>query len=91
MEGKVYMDTMPDEKDSSKVIVKLGNRANNVELLKRTLERIGHDDKANDIDTTDNCYVTIATIDSLGPDTEANTVAGKLKELIEDISLKNIK
>ena len=90
-EGKVYMDTMPDDKDSSKVIVKLGNRANNVEMLKKTLERIGHADKINAIDTTDNCYVTIATIDSLGPDTEANTVAGKLKELIKDISLKNIK
>ena len=92
-EGKVYMDTMPDDKDSSKVIVKLGNRANNVELLKRTLERIGHADKTSAIDTTDNCYVTIATIDSLGPDTEAdaNTVAGKLKELIKDITYKNIK
>ena len=92
-EGKVYMDTMPDDKDSSKVIVKLGNRANNVELLKRTLERIGHADKTNAIDTTDNCYVTIATIDSLVPNTEAdaNTVAGKLKELIKDITYKNIK
>lgn len=90
-EGKVYMDTMPDDKDSSKVIVKLGNRANNVELLKRTLERIGHADKTSAIDTTDNCYVTIATIASLGPNTEANTVAGKLKELIKDITYKNIK
>ena len=92
-EGKVYMDTMPDDKDSSKVIVKLGNRANNVELLKRTLERIGHADKASAIDTTDNCYVTIATIDSLVPNTEAdaNTIAGKLKELIKDITYKNIK
>lgn len=92
-EGKVYMDTMPDDKDSSKVIVKLGNRANNVELLKRTLERIGHADKTSSIDTTDNCYVTIATIDSLVPNTEAdaNTVAGKLKELIKDITYKNIK
>lgn len=90
-EGKVYMDTMPDDKDSSKVIVKLGNRANNVELLKRTLERIGHADKTSAIDTTDNCYVTIATIDSLEPDTEANTVAGKLKDLIKDITYKNIK
>ena len=90
-EGKVYMDTMPDDKDSSKVIVKLGNRANNVEMLKRTLERIGHADKTNAIDTTDNCYVTIATIASLGPDTEADTVAGKLKELIKDITYKNIK
>lgn len=60
-------------------------------MLKRTLERIGHADKTNAIDTTDNCYVTIATIDSLGPDTEANTVAGKLKELIKDITYKNIK
>ncbi|WP_308270690.1 hypothetical protein [Prevotella sp.] len=92
-EGKVYIDTMPDDKDSSKVIVKLGNRANNVELLKRTLERIGHADKTSSIDTTDNCYVTIATIDSLVPNTEAdaNIVAGKLKELIKDITYKNIK
>ena len=87
------MATMPDDKDCSKVIVKLGNRANNVEMLKRTLERIGHADKANDIDTTDNCYVTIATIDSLVPNTEADahTVAGKLKDLIKDITSKNIK
>lgn len=92
-EGKVYMDTMPDDKDSSKVIIKLGNRANNVEMLKRTLERIGHADKANAIDTTDNCYVIIATIDSIVPNTEAdvNTVAGKLKELIKDVTYKNIK
>lgn len=89
-EGKVYMDTMPDDKDSSKVIVKLGNRANNVEMLKRTLERIGHADKTNFIDTTDNCYVTIATIDIPEHNTvaEANTVADKLKELIKDITSK---
>ena len=64
-------------------------------MLKRTLERIGYADKANDndIDTTDNCYVIIATIDSLVPNTEAdaNTVEGKLKELIKDITYKNIK
>ncbi len=35
------MDTMPDEDDKSKVIVQLGNRANNVEMLKKTLKRIG--------------------------------------------------
>ena len=92
-EGKVYMDAMPDDKDSSKIIVKLGNRANDVEMLKRTLERIGYADKTDDIDTTDNCYVIIATIGTLEPGTEAeaNTVAEKLNELIKDISDKNIK
>lgn len=45
-EGKVYMDTMPDENDKSKVIVQLGNRANNVEMLKKTLERIGCPEKS---------------------------------------------
>lgn len=40
------MDTMPDENDKSKVIVQLGNRANNVEMLKKTLERIGCPEKS---------------------------------------------
>lgn len=87
-EGKVYIDTMPDDKDSSKVIVKLGNRANDVELLKRTLKRIGYADK--NIDTTDNCFVEIATIDIPEPNTaaEAKAVADKLNELIKDITFK---
>lgn len=90
-EGKVYMDTMPDEQDNSKILIKLGNRANDVELLKRTLNRIGYAAKINDIDTTENCYVTIATIDSPKPNTEdeAKLVAEKLKELIQVISCKN--
>lgn len=87
-EGKVYMDTLPDENDNSKILIKLGNRANDVELLKRTLKHIGYADKANDIDTTESCYVTIATIDSHEPNTEADMVAKKLKELIEKITCK---
>lgn len=83
-EGKVYMDTMPDEKDKSKAIIRLGNRANDVELLKDTLKRIGYADKINDIDTTDNCFVEIATIDSVKPD----DVGNKLKELIDLITQK---
>ncbi len=87
-EGKVYMDTMLDDKGSSKVIVKLGNRANDVELLKQTLKRIGYADK--NIDTTDNCFVEIATIDIPEPNTaaEAKAVADKLNELIKDITFK---
>lgn len=87
-EGKVYMDTMPDDQDKSKIIVKLGNRANDVELLKRTLKRIGYADK--NIDTTDNCFVRIATIDISEPNTaaEAKAVADKLNELIKDITFK---
>lgn len=82
-EGKVYMDTMPDENDNSKILIKLGNRANDVELLKRTLKCIGYADKVNDIDTPENCYVTIAIIDSPKPNTEdeANMVAEKLNKL----------
>lgn len=82
------MDTMPDENDNSKILIKLGNRANDVELLKRTLKRIGYADKINDIDTTENCYVTIAIIGSPKPNTEAeaNMVAEKLKELMQVIS-----
>lgn len=88
-EGKVYMDTMPDDEDGSKVIVKLGNRANDVELLKKTLERIGYADKS--IDTTENCFAEIATIDTPKPntETESKAVAEKLKELIKDITFKN--
>lgn len=87
-EGKVYMDAMPDDKDHSKVIVKLGNRANDVELLKQTLKRIGYADK--NIDTTDNCFVRIATIDISEPYTiaEAKAVADKLNELIEGITFR---
>ncbi len=87
-EGKVYMDTMLDDKGSSKVIVKLGNRANDVELLKQTLKRIGYADK--NIDTTDNGFVEIATIDIPEPNTaaEAKAVADKLNELIKDITFK---
>lgn len=90
-EGKVYMDTMPADKDNSKVIVKLGNRANDVELLKKTLERIGYADKKNSIDTTENCFVVITTIDTPEPntETESKAVAEKLKELIKDITYKN--
>ena len=89
-EGKVYMDTMPDENDNKKILVKLGNRANDVELLKQTLNRIGYADKVNTIDTTENCYVTIATIESHEPNTEAEAklVAETLKKLIQDISCK---
>lgn len=88
-EGRVYMDTMPDDKDSSKVIIKLGNRANDVELLKQTLKRIGYADM--NIDTTDNCFVEIATLDIPEPNTmtEAKVVASKLNELIKDITFKN--
>lgn len=89
-EGKVYMDTMPDENDNKKILVKLGNRANDVELLKQTLNRIGYADKVNAIDTKENCYVTIATIESHEPNTEAEAklVAETLKKLIQDISCK---
>ena len=83
-EGKVYMDTMPDENDKSKVIVQLGNRANNVEMLKKTLERIGCPEKIEKIDKAD-CYVTLATINSLEPE----MVGKELNEWIGKISEKN--
>ena len=92
-EGKVFLDAMPDDKDCSKIIVKLGNRANDVEMLKKTLTRIGYADKINDIDTTENCHVTMATI-TIAPlelitEKEANTVAEKLKELMQNIANNN--
>lgn len=83
-EGKVYMDTMPDENDKSKAIVQLGNRANNVEMLKKTLERIGCPEKIDKIDKVD-CYVTLATINSLEPE----MVGKELNEWIRKISEKN--
>ena len=83
-EGKVYMDTMPDENDKSKVIVQLGNRANNVEMLKKTLERIGCPEKIEKIEKAD-CYVTLATINSLEPE----KVGKELNEWIRKISEKN--
>ena len=83
-EGKVYMDTMPDENDKSKVIVQLGNRANNVEMLKKTLERIGCPEKIEKIDKAD-CYVTLSTINSLEPE----MVGKELNEWIRKISEKN--
>lgn len=83
-EGKVYMDTMPDENDKSKVIVQLGNRANNVEMLKKTLERIGCPEKIDKIEKVD-CYVTLATINSLEPE----MVGKELNEWIRKISEKN--
>lgn len=82
-EGKVYMDTMPDENDKSKVIVQLGNRANNVEMLKKTLERIGCPEKIDKIEKAD-CYVTLATINSLEPE----MVGKELNEWIRKISEK---
>lgn len=78
-----YMDTMPDENDKSKVIVQLGNRANNVEMLKKTLERIGCPEKIDKIDKAD-CYVTLATINSLEPE----MVGKELNEWIGKISKK---
>ena len=83
-EGKVYMDTMPDENDKSKVIVQLGNRANNVEMLKKTLERIGCPEKIDKIEKVD-CYVTLATINSLEPE----MVGKELNEWIRKISENN--
>ena len=83
-EGKVYMDTMPDENDKSKVIVQLGNRANNVEMLKKTLERIGCPEKIEKIEKAD-CYVKLATINSLEPE----KVGKELNEWIRKISEKN--
>lgn len=65
-EGKVYMDTMPSEEDKTKAVVQLGNRANNVELLKQTLTRIGCSEKIKNIDAED-CYVTLETIASIEP------------------------
>ena len=77
------MDTMPDENDKSKAIVQLGNRANNVEMLKKTLERIGYPEKIDKIDKAD-CYVTLATINSLEPE----MVGKELNEWIGKISKK---
>lgn len=77
------MDTMPDENDKSKVIVQLGNRANNVEMLKKTLERIGCPEKIDQIEKAD-CYVTLATINSLEPE----MVGKELNEWIGKISKK---
>ena len=82
-EGKVYMDTMPDENDKSKVIVQLGNRANNVEMLKKTLKRIGCPEKIETIEKAD-CYVKLATINSLEPE----MVGKELNEWIGKISKK---
>ena len=77
------MDTMPDEDDKSKVIVQLGNRANNVEMLKKTLERIGCPEKIEKIEKAD-CYVKLATINSLEPE----MVGKELNEWIGKISKK---
>ena len=74
---------MPDENDKSKVIVQLGNRANNVEMLKKTLERIGCPEKIDKIDKAD-CYVTLATINSLEPEMDGK----ELNEWIGKISKK---
>ena len=68
----------------SKVIVQLGNRANNVEMLKKTLERIGCPEKIDQIEKAD-CYVTLATINSLEPE----MVGKELNEWIGKISKKN--
>ena len=75
---------MPDENDKSKVIVQLGNRANNVEMLKKTLERIGCPEIIDKIEKAD-CYVTLATINSLEPE----MVGKELNEWIRKISEKN--
>lgn len=77
------MDTMPDENDKSKVIVQLGNRANNVEMLEKTLKRIRCPEKIDKIEKAD-CYVTLATINSLEPE----MVGKELNEWIRKISEK---
>ena len=75
---------MPDENDKSKVIVQLGNRANNVEMLKKTLQRCGCLEKM-DKNEKAVCYVTLATRNSLEPE----MVGKELNEWIRKISEKN--
>lgn len=83
-EGKVYMDTRPSDDNPNVAIIQLGNRANNVEMLKKTLARIGCADKIKDIDEKD-CYVNLDTTTSIEP----KVVGERLRYWIGKISEKN--
>ena len=83
-EGKVYMDTRPSDDNHNVAIIQLGNRANNVEMLKKTLARIGCADKIKDIDEKD-CYVNLDTTTSIEP----KVVGERLNYWIGKISEKN--
>ena len=82
-EGKIYMDTMPSEEDKTKAVIQLGNRANNIEQLKNTLERIGCPEKIKDIDD-EGCFVNLDIVDSVKPE----DVSKRLKYWIGKLSGK---
>ena len=65
-EGKVYIDAIPVEGKKTAVI-KLGNRADNAELLKQTLTRIGQTGKAKDV-REDGCAVELETVSYQKPE-----------------------
>ncbi len=78
-EGKIYMDTMPiDGKESA--IIQLGNRANDRELLKQTLNRIGLADRISEIQ--EDCFINLEETGSLDP----KVVGHKLQHWIKLIS-----
>ena len=78
-EGKIYMDTMPIEGKES-AIIQLGNRANDRELLKQTLNRIGLADRISEIQ--EDCFINLEETGSL----DSKVVGNKLQHWIKLIS-----
>ena len=75
---------MPDlEGKEKQVLIQLGNRANNVEQLEQTLQRIGCPDKIKNIDRQD-CFVNLDVVESMEP----SAVGERLKYWIGKLSEK---
>lgn len=81
-EGKIYMDTMPIEGKES-AIIQLGNRANDRELLKQTLNRIGLADRISEIQ--EDCFINLEETGSLDPKVVGNKLQHWIKLISESV------
>lgn len=81
-EGKIYMDTMPIEGKES-AIIQLGNRANDRELLKQTLNGIGLADRISEIQ--EDCFINLEETGSLDPKVVGNKLQHWIKLISESV------
>ena len=77
--GTIYMDTMPNTDGGESTVIRIGNRANDVKLLKQTLSNLN---VSTNIDNEKDCWTTLDTVDSTKPE----DVSKKLKYWIGKLS-----
>ena len=79
--GTIYMDTMLNPEDGESAVIRIGNRSNDIELLKRTL---GNLNVSTDIENEKDCWTTLDKIDTIKPE----EVGKRLKYWIGKLSGK---